>query len=126
MTIEALDVISNAMSEMGLAYSLVERKAKPVYPYFTGEYQEIEPLSEDGMEETTFLLNGFSRADWLSLEEAKAKIKEKFDPKGGLIVTTDTGSVVAIFYSDSLVIPTEDAELKRMQINLTIKEWSVK
>jgi hypothetical protein len=38
----------------------------------------------------------------------------------------EDGSAVAVFYSNSLVIPSMDAELKRMQINLDIHEWSVK
>lgn len=125
MTIEALDVMKNAMAEMGLEYSFMKRKSEPVYPYFTGEYQEIEPLNEDGLEESLFILNGFSRGEAMLLEEAKAKIKEKFNPRDGLIVTTESGSVVAIFYSNSLPVETEDAELERIQINLDVKEWSV-
>lgn len=126
MTVEALEIIKNAMAEMKLEYSYKKRKKKPVYPYFTGEYQEIEPSGEHGLQESLFILNGFSRGEGMSLEEAKAKIKEKFNPLEGLIVTTDTGNVVAIFYSDSLDVPTEDAEIERIQINLDVKEWSVK
>ena len=37
----------------------------------------------------------------------------------------EDGSAVAIFYATSLVVPTGDAELKRIQINLDVKEWSV-
>ena len=126
MTVESLEIIQNAMAEMGLEYSFKKRKKEPIYPYFTGEYQEIEPLGEDGMQENTFILTGFSRGDVMSLEEVKEKIKKKFDPINGLIVTTETGNVVAIFYSDSLDIPSEDdAELERIQINLNVKEWSV-
>ena len=44
---------------------------------------------------------------------------------GGRVVTTESGSVVAIFYANSFDVPTGDAELKKMQINLMIKEWSV-
>jgi hypothetical protein len=125
VTVESLEIIQNAMAEMGLEYSFMKRKSEPVYPYFTGEYQEIEPLNEDGLEESLFILNGFSRGEAMLLEEAKAKIKEKFNPRDGLIVTTESGSVVAIFYSNSLPVETEDAELERIQINLDVKEWSV-
>ena len=38
----------------------------------------------------------------------------------------DDGSAVAIFYDSALIIPKEDAELKSVQINLSVQEWSVK
>lgn len=124
MTTEVLEVINNAMAEIGIEYSLIEQK-EIKYPYFTGEYQETPQENEDGLQDTTFILNGFSRTTWGELESAKAKIKKKFHPIDGLIVTTPSGNVVAIFYEQSLVIPTGDSELKRMQINLLVKEWSV-
>lgn len=123
MTIE---VIADAMNDMGLEYDCMERKSDPVYPYFTGEYSETPPVSEDGMQECTFILNGFSRDTWLSLEEAKNTIKEYFDRTNGRTVRTAEGHVVAVFYENSFPVPTGDKELKRIQINLTIKEWSVK
>lgn len=121
MTIE---VIADAMNDMGLEYDFMERKSDPVYPYFTGEYSETPPVSEDGMQECTFILNGFSRDTWLSLEDAKETIKDYFGRMG--TVTTAAGHVVAVFYENSFPVPTGDKELKRIQINLTIKEWSVK
>lgn len=124
MTAEALDVINTAMADMRIEYAFGKYKGKKD-SYYTGEYQEVPTASEDGSEETAFILNGFSRTSLLELEEAKAEIKKKFHPTEGYMVTTPTGSVVAIFYDQSLVIPLEDAELKRLQINLTIKEWKV-
>lgn len=124
MTIEALDVIKNAMADLKLEYALGKYKGKKT-TYYTGEYQEVPTASEDGSEETSFILNGFSRESLLELEEAKAEIKKKFHPIEGYVVTTPTGSVVTIFHDQSLVIQQEDAELKRLQINLTIKEWKV-
>lgn len=130
MSKEGLEIISKAMSDLGLNYSFMEyhleKGAKPSYPYFVGEYQEVEPLNEDGMQESTFLLTGFSRETWLALEDAKEKISAYFNKVGGRTVIADSGSAVAVFYSNSLVIPTGDAELKKIQINLIVKEWSVK
>ena len=123
MTKDALKVIKDAMADLGIVYSFMEYKGNE-YPYFVGEYTESPQPNEDGLQETTFLLTGFSRTTWGELESAKAKIKKKFHQSDGLVVTTDEG-VVAIFYENSLVVPTGDAELKRIQINLLIKEWSV-
>lgn len=129
MSIAGLGIISDAMDALGLNYSFmeyhIERDRKPVYPYFVGEYQEIESLNEDGMQETTFLITGFSRDSWIVLEDAKEKIASYFNKVGGKTVIADNGSAVAVFYSNSLVVPTGEAELKKMQINLIIKEWSV-
>lgn len=129
MSIEGLRIISEAMGELGLNYSFmeyhIEKGEKPSYPYFVGEYQEMPPTNEDGMQETAFILTGFSRDSWIVLEDAKKKIASYFNKVSGKKVIADNGSAVAIFYASSLVIPIEDAELKKIQINLVVKEWSV-
>jgi hypothetical protein len=129
MSKEALKIISGAMDALELKYGFMEYIVpggeESPKTYFTGEYQETEPNSEDGLQETQFILNGFSREPWISLENAKEKISKYFNKVSGRTVIAENGSAVAVFYGSSLVIPTEDAELKRIQINLTIKEWSV-
>lgn len=126
MSKNTLKIISDAMSALGLEYSFGRyTKKHVVYPYFVGEYQETESVTEDGLQESTFLLTGFSRDTWLTLEDAKERIALYFNRVSGKTVITDNGSAVAVFYAHSLIIPTEDAELKRIQINLNIKEWTV-
>lgn len=126
MTKNVLKIINEAMEALGIEYALGVYEADPVvYPYFVGEYQETEPIYESGLQESTFMLNGFSRDTWLTLEEAKGKIENYFNKISGKIVMVDDGSAVAIFYSNALIVPTGDAELKRIQINLHVKEWSV-
>jgi len=129
MSTHVLKIISDAMNSFGLEYGFGEysgnAKGEVVYPYFVGEYTESEGNTEDGLQETTFLLTGFSRGSWLALEYAKEKIESYFNQTSGLTVITDNGSGVAVFYSHSLIVPTGDAELKRIQINLSVKEWKV-
>jgi hypothetical protein len=126
MSKEILKIITDAMASLGLEYGFAEYAGDPVvYPYFVGEYTETESFTEDGLQETTFLLTGFSRETWLELEEAKEKIENYFNQVSGHTVITDSGSGVAIFYAHSLIVPTGDAELKRIQINLSVKEWKV-
>jgi len=123
-----LKTIADEMDALGINYDFEEWKGKPIYPYFTGEYQEPESLDEDGEQEIQFILNGFARGSnaHADLEEAKNKIKKHFPNIGGRLATTESGSRVAIFYANTLGnLPTGDAELKRIQINLKIKEWSV-
>lgn len=126
MSKAVLKVVDEAMTALGINYEFGEWTSHPVYPYFVGEYQEVPGANEDGMQETTFLLTGFHRGKWSDLENEKEKICAYFGKVGGHTVTTDKGSAVAVFYSNSFIVPTGDMQLKRIEINLTIKEWSVK
>lgn len=126
MSIQVLKTVSDAMEAMGVEYAFGTYAKNPiVYPYFVGEYTETEPTTEDGLQETTFLLTGFSRDTWLTLENARERIESYFNKVSGKTVITDNGSAVAVFYAGCLIVPTGDAELKRIQINLHIKEWKV-
>lgn len=126
MSKNLLKVVSDGMTELGIEYEFGEyTKKRIVYPYFVGEYTETEPTTEDGLQETTFMLSGFSRGTWLTLENAKAKIENYFNKVYGKTVMVDDGSAVAVFYGNSLIVPTGDEELKKIQINLQCKEWKV-
>jgi len=126
MSIQVLKIVSSAMTELGIEYGFVSYSGNPiVYPYAVGEYQETEPVTEDGLIEGTFTLTLFHRGEWLDLERAKEKIERYFNQVSGKTVITDNGSGVAIFYAGSMIVPTGDAELKRLQINLSINEWKV-
>lgn len=125
MSKASLQIIADAMREMGLAYGFMEYAGDLVYPYFVGEYTEQAPTTEDGLQITNFMLTGFSRGSWLALEDARERIAQYFGMVSGKTVISDNGSGVAVFYENALVVPTEDATLKRIQINLHIKEWKV-
>ncbi len=122
MTIESLKFINKKLEENNINYEFMQWNKDIVYPYFVGEYQEAESLNEDGLQESTFILTGFSKGSWLNLEQAKEKIEKIFN---SVTVILPSGNAMAVFYSGSLVVPTGDAELKRIQINLAIKEWKV-
>lgn len=125
MSKRVLKIVSDAMDALGIAYGFESYAGPFVYPYFVGEYTETEPMTEDGLQESTFLLTGFSRDSWLTLENAKERIQDYFDKVSGKVVMAENGSAVAIFYAYALVVPTGDAELKSIQIQLSVKEWSV-
>lgn len=124
MTTDAMQLISDGMEAIGLNYAFMEWKGKPVYPYFTGEYQEQPAVSEDGLQEADFILNGFTRGEWSDLEAAKTKIENYFN-RYGLTAIASSGNAVAVCYNNSFVVPTGDAELKRIEIHLNVKEWKV-
>lgn len=122
MTQETLKFISDALTNAGINYEFGQWSGEIVYPYFVGEYTESEPMTEDGLLQSTFMLNGFSRSTWLALEQAKETIEKLFSNSVQVLAS---GNGVCIFYAGALIIPENDPELKRMQINLTIKEWKV-
>ena len=124
MTKNTLMFISAAMDSLEIEYAFMEYKKSPVvYPYFVGEYTEEESVTEDGKQDSTFMLTGFHRGTWLELEDAKEKIEHLFGD--GLSYIATNGSACVVCYGNALVVPTDDAELKRMQINLSVKEWKV-
>ena len=126
MTRNALKIISKAMDTLGLEYGFVRYDKKPiVYPYWVGEYQETAPTTESGYITSSFLLTGFHRGTWEDIERQKESIANYFNKVSGKTIMAEDGSAVAIFYSHSLIVPTMDAELKRIQINLDVYEWSV-
>lgn len=126
MAKRVLKIVSDAMASLGLEYGFGEYAGKPVkYPYFVGDYTETESFTEDGLQEGTFILTGFTRADYLTLDEAREEIENHFNRVYGNIVMAEDGSAVAIFYASTLIVPTGDAELKSIQINLSVKEWKV-
>lgn len=126
MTQEALNFISDTLKEIEIPYSFMTWNRYPVpNPYFIGEYNEAEPTTEDGLQESTFILTGTTRGSWLSLEQAKTKIKNAFKSIEGKTAILKSGSGVAVFYANSFPVPTGDEEFKRIQINLTVKEWRV-
>ena len=126
MTTEMLKAVDIGMKTLGLNYAFMQWEDEIVYPYFVGEYQESPPMSEDGLQEATFILKGWTRGKWSELETAKTNIENYFNPIYGKQVTADNGTAVAIFYENSIPVPTGDAELKRIDINLSVKEWKVK
>ena len=125
MTSEVLKAVKNGMVALGLNYAFIEWKSEPVYPYFVGEYTESPSTTEDGLQECDFILTGWTRNSYEELETAKEKIENYFNKISGHTVIANNGNAVAIFYENSLVVPTGEAELKKIEIHLNVKEWKV-
>jgi hypothetical protein len=122
--IDLLNLFKVTLEGLGINYEFGEWTSDIVYPYFVGEYQESASDSEDGLQPSTFILTGFSRNSVLELAQAKEKIKGFFKPEG-ITAIAESGNAMAVSYSHSLVIPTGDAELKKIEIYLDCKEWKV-
>ena len=120
---DKLKFINEQMAVLSIPYEYGEWSQTTQYPYFVGEISSPEIIiTEDGKEETTFILSGFHRGEFIDLEEIKRKIKKHFHPIHGLREKTDSGSI-AVFYEGAFSVPTGEADLKRIEINLKILEW---
>ena len=118
-----LQFINEQMSALDIRYEFGEWTSDIKYPYFVGEITEEPIVTESGLEEATMLLTGFHRGNFIDLATIKNVIKQHFDPINGLCATTEDGSAIAVFFDGSFYIPTGEADLKKIQINLKIKQW---
>jgi hypothetical protein len=119
---DKLKFIAEQMESIQIPYEYLEWTSNVIYPYFVGEITEQEPSTEDGAEHSTALITGFYRGGGTALLDAQAKIKKHFNPIYGQCAHTEHGSI-AVFYAGAFMIPSGEADLQKMQINLTIKEW---
>jgi hypothetical protein len=119
---EKLKFIKEQMAKIGIPYEFGEWSSAIKYPYYVGEITEDPITTEDGLEESTMLVTGFHRGKRIDLEKDKEKIKKHFDPRCGLIGETEKGAII-VFYDGAFYIPSGEASLLKMQINLKIKEW---
>lgn len=120
--IEVLKELNKQLESIGLNYEFKEMsKSPPTYPYWVGDYTLDEPLNEDGMEQSTILLTGFSRGTAMELEEDKALIKDHF--KHDVSVITEAGSAVVFSYGGCFTIPQDEFSIVKCQVNIIIKTW---
>ena len=119
-----LGVFKTKMDVIKVPYEFMRWASELKYPYWVGEYQEVPTTFENGYKETTLILTGTTRNDWLELEDQKELIERTFSADGGFYFATENGRGV-ILYENAFPVPTGEMDLKRMQINLKIKEWKV-
>lgn len=126
MTLQALAYINDRLTEAGINYHFMRYnfgQGDPEYPYSVGSYSENDDAAEDGGQSATFTVNAWTRGTWMELERVKATIKALFPVTGATAILED-GSGLVVSYVRSQPIPTGDEELKRIEIILTVKEWS--
>lgn len=121
---DKLQFINEQLESISIPYEFGEWNSDVSYPYFMGEITEEPTDTEDGKEESTLILTGFNRGNRSVLESAKNTIKKHFHPIHGRKGRTDNGYIV-VFFDGCFYVPTGEADLKKIQINLKIKEWKV-
>ena len=118
---DKLKFINEQMDSIAVPYEFEEWTSPVVYPYGVGEITEDPITTEDGEETSTMLLTFFHRGKMIDLLEIKEKIKKHFHPIYGLRGETE-GGAIAVFYDGFFPIPSGEADLKKIQINLKIIE----
>lgn len=122
---EVLKFISDEMESINIPYEFGEWTSKIQYPYWVGEISEPAPSTEDGLAEPTVILTGTQRGTWERLMQDIETIREHFPAVGGLRASTASQGAIVVKYAGGFQVPTGEADLKRWQINLSIKKWSV-
>lgn len=119
-------IIAQAMEILGVEYEPMLYSGTQG-EYWVGSFSEVPTVSEDGSTMTNFFLTGFTRSGFIALQRVKDKVEQYFTREGRSF-TSDIGgkSTCIIAYESAFPIPKEDAQLKSIQINLTIKEWKVR
>ncbi|MEG1822907.1 MAG: hypothetical protein RR233_08360 [Clostridiales bacterium] len=118
-----LGFIAKELAAIGIPYEFMQWTADIKYPYWVGEYIEAESLNEDGKEECSFILTGFTRGAFLTLEIQKEQIKDHF---WNGIKSVEKGVGYAAFYVNAFSVPEDDPELKKIQVELKIMKWKVR
>lgn len=118
----ALGIAKDEMKNIDVPYEFMRWTSEKKDRYWVGEYMEIPTDTEDGYEEGTLILTGTTKGLWSVLYQDSAKIKDHFPGTCDFRKATEKGAVV-IFYENSFPVPTEEMDLKRIQINLHIKMW---
>lgn len=116
-----LAFINKELDRLSIPYEFGKWSADTIsYPYWVGEYIEEPSYTEDGKESCAFILTGFNRGDFLILEQQKEAIKNHF---WNGITKAENGIGYAAFYGNAIVVPEDDPDLQKLQIELTLMKW---
>lgn len=123
MRIATMKYVSSLINSTGVPCQYMRWNGTLPTTYWTWEYTEVPSmtLKENGYQETTVFLRGFTSGDWLALEEGKETIEKAC----GVTAILKDGTGVTVSYDSAMVVPTGDAQLKSIKVDLTVQEWKV-
>lgn len=117
---KVLNVLNNEAKLLNLPYEFDNWKSELKLPYFVGEISEVPTLDEDGKREFDFILTGEDIDTYSRLLDYSENIEKRY--KYGHSVVFN-GGVVKIIYNNTITVPVEDEDVKRIQINITVYLW---
>ena len=115
--INVLTLLNNDFKDLNIPYTFDGWDNEVELPHFVGEISEIPTVDEDGKSEYSVILTGYA-TNYSELFEVAELLKIKY--RTSAIVD---GMVVK--YDNTTIINNGTDDLKQIQINMTIKEWSV-
>ena len=115
--IDVLTTLNNEMEKLNIPYTFDTWDNDVELPQFIGEISEITNINEDGKSEYSFILTGYS-TNYTYLFSIAEKLKSKY--KSSPIVDG-----IVIKYDNATTVDNGTDDLKQLQINFTIKKWSV-
>ena len=114
---EVLTILNNEMEKLNIPYTFDTWDNDVELPQFIGEISEVANINEDGKSEYSFILTGYA-TNYTYLFSVAEQLKTKY--KTSAIVDS-----VVIKYDNTTTIDNGTDDLKQIQINFTIKKWSV-
>ena len=112
-----LKILKKELENMNIPYTFDEWDKDYELPQFIGEILETPTIDEDGLNEHSFILTGYSKTyDYLFNISDKLKNKYK---------TSKIVDGITIKYDDTITISNDIDDLKQIQITFKIKDWSV-
>lgn len=117
---KVLKALNNEAKVIGLPYEFDNWKSELRLPYFVGEISERATLDEDGKREFDFMLTGEDVDTYSRLFEYSESIRKRYEYGHSVVVD---GGLIKIFYENTITVPVEDENIKRVQINITVYLW---
>lgn len=117
--INVLTTIENEMEKLNIPYTFDEWDKDIELPQFIGEISETPTVNEDGKSEYSFILTGYASKNDIGYLFGVAELL-KATYKNSAIVDG-----IVIKYDNTATIDNGTEDLKQIQINMTMKEWSV-
>ena len=114
---EVLTIMNTEMEKLNIPYTFDTWDKDVELPQFIGEISEISNINEDGKSEYLLILTGYATS-YSYLFGVAEQLKNKY--KTSAIVDG-----IVIKYDNATPIDNGTDDLKQIQINMTIKEWSV-
>ena len=115
-----LEVLKREMDNLNINYSFMRYVCDvPQYPYFVGDYTENDFSPEDQLTSGEINIEGWSRNNVSELIAVKEILKRHFDEYS----TVENGYAVMINYDNGMVIDSGEADLYKVSIKLSFKEW---
>lgn len=115
-----LEILNREMDNLNINYSFMRYVCDiPQYPYFVGEYTENDFNPEDQLTSGDINIEGWSRNSLTELLTIMDTMKTHFSEYS----TVKKGYAVMINYENGEVIDSGEADLYKVSIRLSFREW---